>query len=83
MSTIPTDMSQERAAVNDQTSDTRERLEEQYQNIEQQVVQTRAQLQELNEQAVTFIRQNPGWCILGAVTVGYFVGRMASKRWLS
>lgn len=83
MSTIQPDIDQERTAVNDQTTDTRERLEEQYHNIEQQVVETRAQLQELNEQAVSFIRQNPGWCILGAVTVGYVVGRMASKRWLS
>lgn len=83
MSTIQTNLNHERTAVNDETPDTRERLEEQYHSIEQQVVQTRAQLQEFNEQAVTFIRQNPGWCILGAVTVGYLVGRMASKRWLS
>ncbi len=85
MSTIQTDMrhDEESTAVNDQNQDTRERLEDQYHNIEQQVVQTRAQLQEFNEQAVSFIRQNPGWCIVGAVTVGYLVGRMASKRWLS
>ncbi len=83
MSTIQTDLDHESTTVNDETPDTRERLEEQYHNIEKQVVQTRAQLQEFNEQAVTFIRQNPGWCILGAVTVGYLVGRMASKRWLS
>ncbi len=83
MSTISNDMNHERTTVNDQNQDTRERLEEQYQNLEQHVAQTREQLQHFNEQAVTFIRQNPGWCILGAVAVGYVVGRMASKRWLS
>lgn len=83
MSTIQTDSHQESTPVNDQNNDPREILEEQYHNIEQHVVQTREQLQQFNEQAVTFIRQNPGWCILGAVAVGYVVGRMASKRWLS
>ncbi|MBA2662531.1 MAG: hypothetical protein H0U74_09575 [Bradymonadaceae bacterium] len=69
--------------MTERTQDTRERLEDQYHQIEQQVDQTRAQLQEFNDKAVTFIRENPGWCVIGAVAVGYVVGRMASRRWLA
>ena len=35
-----------------------------------------------NERIVTLVRRHPVPCVLGAVAVGYFVGRAASRRWL-
>jgi ElaB/YqjD/DUF883 family membrane-anchored ribosome-binding protein len=32
---------------------------------------------------VSFVRENPVMCLVGAVGVGYFVGRLASRRWLT
>jgi hypothetical protein len=29
---------------------------------------------------VSFIRANPGTCLLGAVAVGFIIGRIASRR---
>jgi hypothetical protein len=34
----------------------------------------------MNTRVVSFIRANPGTCLLGAVAVGFIVGRIASRR---
>jgi hypothetical protein len=39
-----------------------------------------AQLATVNEKVKSFIRQNPGTCLLGALAVGFVVGRLASRR---
>lgn len=33
-----------------------------------------------NQAATTFIRKNPGTALLGAVAIGYLVGKLASRR---
>jgi ElaB/YqjD/DUF883 family membrane-anchored ribosome-binding protein len=38
------------------------------------------QLNGVNEKVKTFIRENPGTCLLGALAVGFMVGRLASRR---
>jgi len=37
-------------------------------------------LSDLNTRAINFIRANPGTCLLGAVAVGFLVGKLASRR---
>ncbi|WP_426751022.1 hypothetical protein [Myxococcus sp. Y35] len=45
-----------------------------------QIGEARQNLVDLNERVVSFIRANPGTCLLGAVAVGFLVGRIASRR---
>lgn len=39
-----------------------------------------AQLSNVNEKVKSFIRENPGTCLLGALAVGFVVGRLASRK---
>ncbi|NBD10729.1 MULTISPECIES: hypothetical protein [Corallococcus] len=39
----------------------------------------RQNLVDLNRQVVGFIKANPGTCLLGAIAVGFIVGRIASR----
>ncbi|MFU8802814.1 MAG: hypothetical protein ACNA8W_03295 [Bradymonadaceae bacterium] len=68
----------ESPGISERAHDAREKIRE----FEHTYDETRHQLQRVNEQAVAFIKENPGWCIIGAVTAGYLIGRLASKRWL-
>ncbi len=45
-----------------------------------QIDEARQNLVDLNDRVVNFIRANPGTCLLGAVAVGFLVGRIASRR---
>ena len=72
----------EQIAVSERAHQAKEMLEDRVRDIEHTYSETRHQLQKFNEQAVTFIKDNPGLCIVGAVATGYLVGRLASKRWL-
>jgi len=45
-----------------------------------QIDEARQNLVDLNDRVVRFIRANPGTCLLGAVAVGFLVGRIASRR---
>lgn len=37
-------------------------------------------LKELDARARSFIRENPGTCLLGAVALGFLIGKLASRR---
>ena len=39
-----------------------------------------AQLMNVNEKVKSFIRENPGTCLLGALAVGFVVGKLASRK---
>ncbi|NVJ01549.1 hypothetical protein HUW63_25480 [Myxococcus sp. AM001] len=45
-----------------------------------QIDEARQNIVDLNHRVVSFIRANPGTCLLGAVAVGFLVGRIASRR---
>ena len=49
-------------------------------NMLPQIDEARRNLEDLNHRAVSFIRANPGTCLLGAIAVGFIVGRIASRR---
>ncbi len=42
--------------------------------------QAKENLNELNRKVSTFIRENPGTCLLGALALGFVVGKIASRR---
>ena len=45
-----------------------------------QLDEARRNLEDINQRVAGFIRANPGTCLLGAVAVGFIVGRIASRR---
>lgn len=71
----------EEAAV-EQSVPLTEQLEERYHELEDRVAEVRERLDVANDRAVSFIQENPGLAILGAVGVGYLIGRLASRRLL-
>jgi ElaB/YqjD/DUF883 family membrane-anchored ribosome-binding protein len=48
--------------------------------IAPQIEEARRNLADLNTRVTTFIRQNPGLCLAGAVAFGFLVGKLASRR---
>jgi hypothetical protein len=44
-----------------------------------QIEEAAQNLTELNTRVVGFIRANPGTCLIGAVAVGFLVGKLASR----
>jgi ElaB/YqjD/DUF883 family membrane-anchored ribosome-binding protein len=49
-------------------------------NLLPQLEDARRNLEDMNTRAMSFIRANPGTCLLGAVAVGFIIGRIASRR---
>lgn len=45
-----------------------------------QIEQALGQASEVNERVKSFIRENPGTVLLGAATLGFLIGRWASRR---
>jgi ElaB/YqjD/DUF883 family membrane-anchored ribosome-binding protein len=45
-----------------------------------QIDEARQNLVDLNNRAVAFIKANPGTCLLGAVAVGFLIGKLAARR---
>ena len=43
------------------------------------IQQAQEQLAELNSRVVTFVKKNPGLCLLGALGLGFVVGRIVSR----
>ncbi len=69
--------------IRERAREVQERIEEGYHELEQRYDDARMQLRQANDTAIHFIRENPTLCIIGAVGIGYFVGRLASRRWLT
>lgn len=59
-----------------------ERLERGYHAMEERALDARVQLEQLNDQAVTFIQEKPLAAIGIAFGVGYVLGALASRRWI-
>jgi ElaB/YqjD/DUF883 family membrane-anchored ribosome-binding protein len=57
-----------------------DRAREIQERIVPQIDEARRNLVDLNNRVVSFIRANPGTCLLGAVAVGFLVGKIASRR---
>jgi hypothetical protein len=57
-----------------------DRARELQERIVPQIDEARRNLVDLNTRVVSFIRANPGTCLIGAVAVGFLVGKLASRR---
>ena len=60
-----------------------EQIEKAAQQIEDrfrpQIEEAKKKVSDLNDQAVSYIKENPGKCLLGAIAVGYVIGRIARR----
>lgn len=57
-----------------------DRARELAERVGPQIEQARENLTQLNTRVTTFIRQNPGTCLIGALAFGFIVGKIASRR---
>lgn len=57
----------------------KDRVQELEARIGPQLDQARQNLEELNDRVTAFIRENPGTCLLGAVALGFAIGKLASR----
>jgi hypothetical protein len=62
------------------TEQTAEPLRSLQESFGPQIEEARRNLGDLNTKVVKFIREHPGTCLLGALAVGFVVGRIASRR---
>lgn len=60
-----------------------ERFEEAARTLEDrvrpQIEEAKERLSDLNGRVTSFIRENPGACLLGAVAAGYLIARFARR----
>jgi ElaB/YqjD/DUF883 family membrane-anchored ribosome-binding protein len=47
--------------------------------IRPQIEDAKKKVSDLNDRAVSYIKENPGKCLLGAVAAGYIIGRIARR----
>lgn len=48
--------------------------------VRPQIDEARKKLESMNTSAVAFIKENPGKCVIGAIAVGFLIGKIASRR---
>ncbi len=60
--------------------DPRAKMQEMARQAGAQMEHARVVLDDFNERAKAFIRERPGTAILGAIAVGYLIGKLASRR---
>jgi hypothetical protein len=47
--------------------------------VRPQIEDAKKRLSSLNQQVTTYIKENPGKCVLGAIALGYIVGKIARR----
>lgn len=57
-----------------------DRARELSERVVPQLDEARRNLADFNTRAINFIRANPGTCLVGAVALGFVIGRIASRR---
>jgi ElaB/YqjD/DUF883 family membrane-anchored ribosome-binding protein len=57
-----------------------DRARELQERIVPQIEEARRNLEDVNTRVVSFIRANPGTCLVGAVALGFLIGKIASRR---
>jgi hypothetical protein len=57
-----------------------DRAREIQERIVPQIEEARRNLVDVNSRVVSFIRANPGTCLVGAVALGFIIGKIASRR---
>jgi hypothetical protein len=62
--------------ITSQFEETAREIEE---RVRPQIEHAKERLSELNSNAVSYIKENPGKCLIGAIAAGYLIGRIASR----
>jgi len=44
-----------------------------------QIEEAKKKVSDMNDRAVSYIKENPGKCLLGAIAAGYLIGRIARR----
>ncbi len=57
-----------------------DRARELQERLVPQLEEARRNLVDLNSRTISFIRANPGTCLVGAVALGFLIGKLASRR---
>jgi len=47
--------------------------------VRPQIEDARRKLESLNDQVTDYIKENPGKCVLGAVALGFLIGKIARR----
>jgi ElaB/YqjD/DUF883 family membrane-anchored ribosome-binding protein len=61
------------------TEQIEERARELGERVRPQIDEARRRLTSMNDAAVDYIKENPGKSLLGAVAIGYIIGKIASR----
>jgi ElaB/YqjD/DUF883 family membrane-anchored ribosome-binding protein len=48
--------------------------------VRPQIENAKQRLSSLNDSATDYIKENPGKCLVGALAIGYLIGKLASRR---
>jgi len=48
--------------------------------VRPQIENAKQRLSSLNDSMTDYIKENPGKCLVGALAVGYLIGKLASRR---
>jgi ElaB/YqjD/DUF883 family membrane-anchored ribosome-binding protein len=48
--------------------------------VRPQIEEARRRMSSMNESATAYIKANPGKCLVGAIAVGFLIGKLASRR---
>jgi hypothetical protein len=48
--------------------------------VRPQIENAKRRLSSMNESMTDYIKENPGRCLVGALAVGYLIGKIASRR---
>jgi len=48
--------------------------------VRPQIEDARRRLSSLNSSATAYIQENPGKCVVGAIALGYLIGKLAGRR---
>jgi hypothetical protein len=62
--------------VSQELQDTARQFEE---RVRPQIEDAKRRLSDLNDRTTSFIKANPGKCLLGALAAGYIIGKIASR----
>jgi phage host-nuclease inhibitor protein Gam len=47
--------------------------------VRPQIEEAKKKIGDLNDQVTTYIKANPGKCLLGAIAAGFIIGRIARR----
>jgi ElaB/YqjD/DUF883 family membrane-anchored ribosome-binding protein len=48
--------------------------------VRPQIENAKRRLSSMNDSMTEYIKENPGKCLVGAVAIGYLIGKIASRR---